>query len=462
MSERQRVIDTCDGGDLVVAQQAVADFLAANDGTAATAFAANRAAEMAARLGLRENRLAILASFTIDPLEPHLALREFLAGRRLHFTTIAYEQWYGALTGSGAAATIDADVVFLLLHLEDVAPLLGRRHLAASTELDAEADRLIGAIDEAIRAFRARCTAPLVLFTFVAAERGVERYFDRRLEPSRQRRIDELNARLSELAATGTNVFVLDYAQTVTDFGRRGWFDRVKGHHVKASVAARALPALASELSDFLTALSEPRKKVVVVDLDNTLWDGIVGEDGPDGIAAAGDYPGNAFADFQAFLANLRATGVMLAVASRNNRADAEEAFRRNPDMPLKWEDFSAHRIDWADKAANLRALAEELNVGADSILFVDDSPLECDLVRTYAPEVTVVHAAGSPSEFPERVLAAGGLYAVALTDEDRRRATSYRAQRTRAALVTATDTQGFLAELGLRLTLRPPDEAAA
>ncbi len=457
MTDRKTFLAACAGDDHAAAASALRDFLARETGTAATQMAAKRVDEMAVRLALPDSRVALLASFTIDPLAPHFAVNEFLAGRRLSFQSIPYQRWFTALTTPGELDTFGPDAMFLLLHLEDVAPLLARRHLAAGEELESEADHLIAAIDESVSAFRARSGVPVVLCTFVAAERGVERYFDRRATPSRQGLIDRLNARLSELARRHANLFVFDYAQTVCDFGRLGWFDPVKSHHTKTAIAAPALPSLGAELSAFVDALTRPRRKVLAVDLDNTLWGGVVGEDGPDGIAVAGDYPGNAFADFQAFIKNLRASGIALATVSKNNQADAEEAFRTHPDMPLAWDDFTAHRVDWNDKAANLRVVANVINVGIDTLAYADDSPMECDLVRTYASEVNVIHLDGPPSLFAQKILATGGFYAAALTDEDRVRADAYAAERDRTTLAATTDTRSFLTTLDLRLTLRPP-----
>ncbi len=457
MTVRDAFLAACAGNDHAAAADALRAFLSETTGTAATQFAAKRVGEMAERLALPEMRVALLSSFTIDPLAPHLTVSEFLAGRRLFLEPIPYQQWFTALSAPGSLDEFKPDAVFLLLHLEDVAPLLARRHLAAADALAAEGDQVIGAITESVKAFRARSATPIILCTFVAADRGVERYFDRRVTPSRQGMIDQLNARLSDIARDLPNVFIFDYAETVCDFGRTRWFDPVKSHHTKTALSARALPYLSGDVTGFISALTKPRQKVLAVDLDNTLWGGVVGEDGVDGIAIAGDYPGNAYADFQAFVKNLKASGVALATVSKNNRADAEEVFRAHPDMPLDWDDFATHQIDWNDKAGNVRAIAEEINVGVDALTYVDDNPMECDLVRTYEPDVAVVHLDASPSLFAQKVLATGGFYVANLTDEDRLRAESYAAERERTALAKSTDTQGFLKTLDLRLTLRPP-----
>ena len=458
MTARDEVRECCAGDDLGLAQQAISALLHEEPGTAATQFAATNALSMAGRLGLPEARIVVLASFTVELVEPYLAVHQFLSGRRLVFRAIPYGQWYGALTSPGRLDEFQPAAVFLLLHLEDAVPLLARQHLAEADRLEVEADQPIGGIAEAVDRFRERSPAPIVVSTFVAAERGVERFFDRHVRPSRQEAVDLLNQRVSQLAQVRHNVFVFDYAQTVTDFGRLRWFDPVKDHHVKAAVSTQALPYLAGELSAFYNALLGPRRKVLAVDLDNTLWGGVVGEDGPEGLAVNGDYPGNAFADFQKFLLNLRASGIALAVVSKNNLADVDEAFAVRSDMPIRLSDFAAHRIDWNDKVTNLDAVARELNVGIDAITFVDDNPLECDLVRHYAPEICTVRLHGPPSLFARQILEVGGFDAVFLTEEDRGRAESYRSERVRAAHLVAPESRDqFLAELQIKLALRPP-----
>jgi FkbH-like protein len=458
VTPREDLWAACESAALEEVQAALARFMAEESGIAAAQFAAKRLASAAERLALPETRLALLTSFTAEPLGPCLTLSAFRTGRRVTVETVAYEQWFPALAAPGALDSFAPNLVLLLLHLEDACPLLARRHLDAGGDaLNQESDHLVRAFEEALDGFRARATTPVALSTFVAAERGIERYFDRRVEPSRQGGIDDLNRHIGALARARADVYVFDYAQAVTDFGRKRWFDPLKDHHVRAPLTPAALPALADEIMGFADALFRPRRKVMAVDFDNTLWGGIVGEDGPDGIAAAGDYPGNAYGDFQAFLANLRASGIALAAVSKNNEADAREAFEANPDMPLAWDDFAAHRVDWNDKAANLRAVAGDLSLGSDAIVFADDNHLECDLVRRFAPEVEVLHLDGPPSLFPRRIVETGAFDAVALTAEDRGRAEGFGAERHRKTLAGSTDTKGFLAALNLRLTLRPP-----
>lgn len=132
------------------------------------------------------------------------------------------------------------------------------------------------------------------------------------------------------------------------------------------------------------------RKKCLILDLDNTIWAGVVGEDGTSGIKVGGNYPGNAFFLWQQGLKFLRQNGVILAICSKNNLSDINDVWETHPDMPLKSNDFAAVRINWLDKVSNIRSLAEELNIGLDSMVFVDDNPSERELVKGLLPEVAV------------------------------------------------------------------------
>ena len=163
-------------------------------------------------------------------------------------------------------------------------------------------------------------------------------------------------------------------------------------------------PKLAHECKSWWQRINEEmalqRMKCLVLDLDNTLWGGVLGEDGVDGIQLGGDYPGKAYSYWQRALKQLAADGVILAVCSKNNETDVQEAWEKNPSMVLKREHFSAVRINWHDKATNMRELAQELNIGLDSMVFLDDNPGERELIRQMLPQVEV-------PEFPRQALLA-------------------------------------------------------
>lgn len=201
-------------------------------------------------------------------------------------------------------------------------------------------------------------------------------------------------------------------------------------------------------------------KKCIVLDLDNTLWGGIIGEDGMDGIQLSMQAPGSSFVAFQQALLDLHGRGILLAINSRNNEADAMEVIRNHPNMILKEHHFAAFRINWNDKATNIRELAEELNLGLDSFVFLDDDKTNRELVRTLVPEVEVPELPENPKEYTKFLNSLDYFSTEVITDEDKMRGNLYVTERLRKEEekrhVTKED---FLSSLSLELYIYKNDK---
>jgi len=191
-------------------------------------------------------------------------------------------------------------------------------------------------------------------------------------------------------------------------------------------------------------------KKCLVVDCDNTMWGGIIGEDGLAGIKLGEDFPGSAFRDFQHQLLTLRSNGVMLAICSKNNENDVWEVFERHDGMVLKREHFVAHRINWLDKPSNIQSLSKELNIGLDSMVFVDDSSIEIEFVRTALPMVECLQVPSDLSSFP-RFFGAYRLFdRERISEEDKARSDMMLQERQRQELGTSLSANEFAKALNL------------
>jgi len=204
------------------------------------------------------------------------------------------------------------------------------------------------------------------------------------------------------------------------------------------------------------------RKKCLVIDLDNTIWGGVIGEDGVDGIKVGGDYPGNAYSLFQQYLVELTKNGVILAVCSKNNEQDVLDVWSKNPYMILKQEHVAAYRINWQSKAENIKQIAEELNIGLDSMVFVDDSPTERDLVKGFLPEVEVPDFPEQPYQLPVFFAEILNKYfaVYALTDEDKRKTELYQSNIKRVAEKNKyIDFSDYLKSLELCLKIQQVNE---
>jgi FkbH-like protein len=216
---------------------------------------------------------------------------------------------------------------------------------------------------------------------------------------------------------------------------------------------------LASSHAAFMRAVFGPPRKCLVLDLDGTLWGGTLGEEGLSGIKLGHTYPGNAFRRFQQMVLSLHRRGILLAIVSKNNDAEVADVFRAHPDMVLKTEHFSAMRINWRDKADNLLEIAEELNIGVDSLVFFDDSPAECARVRQLLPDVLTIQAPHDVLDYADAVVRSRAFERLTFTAEDRRRGAMYREQAERErAVPEATSLDAFLRGLRMAADIRPVD----
>jgi FkbH-like protein len=216
------------------------------------------------------------------------------------------------------------------------------------------------------------------------------------------------------------------------------------------------MPIVAKELASVAAPFFSPPRKCVVVDVDNTLWGGVIGEDGPDGISLGVEYPGSMYRRFQVYLKALRSQGTLLAINSKNNEHDVMDFLATSSESVLEHADFAACRINWQDKATNLRELAAELNIDLDSMVFVDDSEVECDLIASLLPQVLVRLFPKDPLRIPDFIQRFPEMDVLHVTDEDRQRADSMKANTARDALRTeAADLDSFIRSLQIRLHLR-------
>ncbi len=213
--------------------------------------------------------------------------------------------------------------------------------------------------------------------------------------------IEKFNDHLRERSAVNDNIKIFNFASFFRSENISSPIDWKYYYYSLMVINPRIAGKFSVWFRNQLNALELKRKKCLVLDLDNTLWEGILGEDGLKGVKVGGPYPGNAFADFQAGIKELSKNGIILAICSKNNEADVEAVWDGLVGMKLSKDDFAAFRINWNNKAENIRSLADELNIGLDSFVFIDDSPTERDLIRGMLPMVEVPEFPDKPYELP-------------------------------------------------------------
>jgi FkbH-like protein len=271
--------------------------------------------------------------------------------------------------------------------------------------------------------------------------------------------IDHYNCELRARIETSSDI-LLDAAALAETVGLFQWHDPVQWTLGKFSFSHAIVPLYAEWLGRLIGAARGKAHKCLVLDLDNTLWGGVIGDDGLAGIVLGNGSPtGEAYLNVQRTALALRQRGVVLAVLSKNDEQVARSAFRSHPEMLLKEEHIAVFQANWQDKASNLKAIAETLNIGIDALVLLDDNPAERAQVREALPAVAVPELPGDPAFYGETLLAAGYFEAIRFTDEDRRRADRYRANAARAELLgAATDLDSYLGSLQMRAICGPFD----
>ena len=245
----------------------------------------------------------------------------------------------------------------------------------------------------------------------------------------------------------------LDVATLAEQVGLDEWHDPVQWNLGKFSFSQRVVPLYADWLCRVVGAAKGKSRKCLVLDLDNTLWGGVIGDDGLAGVVLGqGSAQGEAHLAVQSAALTLRERGVILAVSSKNDDAIARKMFREHPEMLLREEHIAVFQANWQDKATNLRAIAETLNIGINSLVFLDDNPAERQQVRLALPEVAVPELPETPDYFANILLSAGYFESIQFTDEDRQRAGQYSANAARrAALGAGTDLEQYLESLAMQ-----------
>ena len=409
-------------------------------------------------LGTQPVRLAVLGTGTMTHLLP--AIR--VAGLRRGLWIDTYENEYGqyqqALLDPGSALRAFRPTAVLLA--------LDARDLTAGVTAAMDAEAAGAALTEVLDRIRATwrqareaLLCPVLHQTALPVHLPLLGGNEHRLPGSRAAFLARLNARVRTMAEEeGVDVLAAD--DHAARDGLRAWHDPGLWHRAKQEIRHAAAPLYGDLVGRWLAAKQGRSFKCLVLDLDNTLWGGVIGDDGMEGIVLGQGSPlGEAYAAFQDHARELSRRGVILAVCSKNDAANALEPFEKHPEMVLRRADISCFIANWSDKAANLRAIAAALNIGLDALVFVDDNPFERNLIRQELPMVAVPEVSDDPATYAETLAAAGYFESLAITDEDRARTGQYLGNQARDTLRhSATDLEGYLRGLEMRLLWKPFD----
>jgi FkbH-like protein len=299
--------------------------------------------------------------------------------------------------------------------------------------------------------------APIIFQTVVCPPAPIFGSLDARQAGTLRRQVLDFNEGLRQLAADHGD-YMLDVASLAETVGSQNWQDPVQWNLYKLPFAQAMLPIYAEHVARLLGAIRGNSRKCLVLDLDNTVWGGVIGDDGMNGIVIGqGDPIGEAHLEVQKTALALHERGIILAICSKNTDEIARQPFRDHPEMLLKEEHIAVFQANWSDKASNLEAIARSLNIGLDSLVFLDDNAVERKQVRDALPMVAVPELPSDPSLYARALLNAGYFEAVSFSVEDSKRAEFYQADARRVELASkARNLDDFLVSLGMQLELGP------
>jgi FkbH-like protein len=407
-------------------------------------------------------RVAILSCFTIYGLEESLKVK--CAERKLGCMTYSspYNQYNQDILNSASPLyEFTPDLTFMLLDTRTIlSSLFYNPYSVSVSERREYIENRVKDLVNLVRKFTIKSKSKLVVANFHTPVYTPYGICETKTEYGLREMVLDLNAKLSYSLRNEPSAFVFDFDSFVAKYGEVNVYDYRQLLFGDIKVSLNCIPSLAEEFMGYISPASGINRKCIVLDLDNTLWGGIVGEDGFEGIKLSPQYPGTSFIEFQRVIQALHERGIILAINSRNNEDEALRVIREHPYMVLRENNFASIKINWNDKISNTKAIAEELNIGLDSLVYFDDDPVNRELISIALPEVMTVDLPKDPALYAQTLMDLNVFNTFSITDEDKRRGQMYVEERKRSQLEkSVNDIDEFLSQLGIRIDIRKADK---
>ena len=353
------------------------------------------------------------------------------------------------------------DIIFLLI---DNRTILENSfyfsNINSENEKKKYTDEKFNEINNLIKTFTKKSHSKIIIANFVIPTYTPLGIYESKIEYGIKEIIFELNKKLKELSRNIDSCYVYDFNSFVTKFGEKNILDYKKMNYGDIKINFDVIPYLIYEFLGYVKPILGLNKKCIVLDLDNTLWGNIIGEDGFDGIKL-GPYPeGRSFVEFQKVIKSLSENGIILAINSKNNQKDAMKAINEHPHMILREKDFSCIKINWNDKISNMREISNELNIGLDSIVFFDDDPVNRELLRMSIPEINTVELPKDPSTYAQILRNLNDFNTLKITKDDTHRKIMYKQEQNRQKLESSTENLNeYLKKLDIKIKIKLDDK---
>src|SRR5918994_2005979 len=421
-----------------------------------------KARSIGGRVFQKKIKVAFLSSFTINGIEEALRVKCAESDIACATYTCAYGQYnQDILNQSSKLYEFSPDITFIIIDTRTVmSTLFYSPYAIPVNDRRSYIDKRVTDFVNLVRAFKNRTDSKLVLTNCSIPTYSPYGICEGKSEYGLREMVYDFNAKLSDAFRSDPQVFLFDFNSFVSIYGEVNVLDYRQFLVGDIKVSLSHIPHLAEELMGYVKANLGVNRKCIVLDLDNTLWGGIIGEDGFDRIDLSLKPPGMAFVEFQRVLLALYQRGIILAINSRNNEDEALKVIREHPYMVLREENFATVRINWNDKISNMKEISEELNIGLDSIVYFDDDPVNRELISKSMPEILTVNIPSDPSLYAPTVMNLNDFNVFTITEEDRKRGQMYSQQRKRIDLErSAVDLESFLSQLDIKVKIKTADE---
>lgn len=402
-------------------------------------------------------KIAILSSFNVGGIRETLLVKSVQAGFFPEIYVGGYNQYnQEILDPNSHLYQFRPDLVFLLV---DTLTVAGETYLQPYSFTDDDRKRWVKLTLEStlslIAVLKSHSNAKIVIHNFEIPTHSPLGILEVKQSYGFRQSIEELNSRLANALKTDDRALVFDFECFVSRVGKDRTFNPKMYYLGDMRISPQVIPALCDLYLPYIRGLLSKTKKALVLDLDNVLWGGIVGEDGIEGIRLGPTPEGRPFMELQQYILSLYDRGVILAINSANNEDDVLEVLREHPHMILKENHFAAMRINWENKVSNLRSIADELEIGVDSLVFVDDSKLNRDMIRHEVPDVLTVELPDDPALYLRTIQQLTVFDSLQYTPEDRARGRMYAEQRKRQEFRrAASDISDYLKSLESVVTI--------
>ena len=407
-------------------------------------------------------KIAILGSFTLTGLDECLKVKSAESSITYKSYIAPYNQYNQEFFNqSSDFYKFEPDLTFLII---DIRSFFGEHFYfpydISSDKRKSFVKNKINELENLIQQFKNNLNSKLIITNFNIPSYSPNGIIETKTEFSFHEMIEEINNALRNISKQNNSVYVYDFNNFISKFGEKNIFDYRQFYLGDIQIAFNFIPYLANDLMGYIKPFSSKNKKCIVLDLDNTLWGGIVGEDGFDGIELGHTSNGKAFVDFQKHLLSLWNQGIILAINSKNNYDDAMKVIQEHPNMILREKNFASIQINWNDKAQNLKQIASEINIGTNSMVFFDDDKINQERIKQEFPEVLTIELPNDSSQYSSILKEINDFNVLQRTDEDAKRGEMYAQQRERNELKQSiSNIDDFLKQLNIQVKIKKSNE---